>query len=35
MEVKRSELSNIRMVAGNENKYSKSIIAGVVKKRGT
>lgn len=29
--IKRSELSNLRMVAGNENKYDKVIIDGVVK----
>lgn len=29
--VKRSELSNIRMVAGNEKKYQKIILDGVVK----
>jgi hypothetical protein len=29
--VKRSELSNMKMVAGNENKYDAVIVDGVVK----
>lgn len=29
--VKRSELTNIKMVAGNEKKYSTVIIEGIVK----
>lgn len=31
MKVKRAELSNLRMVAGNEKKYSKVIVDGQLK----
>ena len=31
MKVQRNELSNIRMVAGNEKKYKKVILDGMVK----
>ena len=31
MKVKRSELSNFKMVAGNEKKYSRIILDGVCK----
>jgi hypothetical protein len=31
MKIKRSELSNLRMTAGNEKKYDKVVIDGKVK----